>query len=137
MRGQWPIVERTRVTVARDEIWGDGLAGNTTGLILCGDAGSGKSAAARGMLEGTAATSDPDEIGRVRADLPIYLMSGDADPLAGGGELIELVATRYRDAGVVDVAVARYPEARHEILNETNRDEVTADLLAWLDRVLA
>ena len=30
-----------------------------------------------------------------------------------------------------------YPQARHEILNETNRDEVTADLLAWLDRVTA
>jgi len=93
--------------------------------------------AARGMLEGTASTSDLDSIARVRADLPIYLMSGDADPLAGGGELIELVAQRYRDAGVDDVSVARYPGARHEILNEINRDEVTADLIAWLDRVLA
>ena len=93
--------------------------------------------AARGMLEGTASTSDLDSIARVRADLPIYLMSGDADPLAGGGELIELVAQRYRDAGVDDVFVARYPGARHEILNEINRDVVTADLIAWLDRVLA
>ena len=36
-----------------------------------------------------------------------------------------------------DVTVVLYPQARHEILNETNRDEVTADLLAWLDRVTA
>ncbi len=93
--------------------------------------------AARGMLEGTAATADPNAVARVRAELPIYLMSGDADPLAGGGELIELVASRYRDAGVTDVTVTRYPEARHEILNETNRDEVTSGVLAWLDRVVA
>ena len=102
------------------------------------DCGFGLDAtAARGMLEGTAITADPDAVARVRNDLPIYLMSGDADPLAGGGELIELVASRYRDAGIADVTVARYPEARHEILNETNRDEVTSDVLAWLDRAVA
>lgn len=101
------------------------------------DCGFGLNAtAARGMLEGTATTADPEAIARIRSDLPIHLMSGDADPLAGGGELIELVATRYREAGVTDVTVARYPEARHEILNETNRGEVTADLIAWLDPVL-
>lgn len=94
-------------------------------------------AAARGMLEGGTYASDSTQIAKVRSDLPIYVMSGDADPLAGEGQLVELVASRYRDAGVTDVTVARYPEARHEILNETNRDEVTADLLAWLDGVLA
>lgn len=93
-------------------------------------------AGARAMLEGTAVAGDPAEIAKLRSDLPIYIMSGDADPLAGGGELIELVAQRYRDAGVDDVTVARYPDARHEILNETNRDEVTNDLLTWLDRIL-
>lgn len=102
------------------------------------DCGFGLDAtAARGMLEGTAITADPAAVARVRSDLPIYLMSGDADPLAGGGELIELVASRYREAGVTGVTVARYPEARHEILNETNRDEVTSDVLTWLDGVVA
>ena len=57
--------------------------------------------------------------------------------LAGGGQLIELVGQRYRDAGVADVTVQLYPGARHETLNETNRDEVTADLVAWLDGVTA
>ena len=40
---------------------------------------------------------------------------------------------RYRDAGLVDVTVKLYDGARHEILNETNRDEVTSDVVAWLD----
>ena len=91
-------------------------------------------AATAGMLQRAGDTAD---VSAVRADLPIYLMSGDADPLAGGGPLVELVADRYRQAGVGDVTLVLYPQARHEILNETNRDEVTADLLAWLDRVTA
>ena len=42
----------------------------------------------------------------------------------------------YRAAGL-SPEVKLYPEARHEILNETNRPEVFADLLAWMDRALA
>ena len=45
---------------------------------------------------------------------------------------MEQLGQRYRDAGVADVAVKLYPAARHEILNETNRDEVTGDVAAWL-----
>ena len=52
-----------------------------------------------------------------------------------GARSIELVADRYRQAGVKDVTVALYPEARHEVFNETNRDEITASLITWLDRI--
>ncbi len=89
------------------------------------------------MLDGLAATADPARLGGIRAELPIYLLSGDADPLAGGGPLIDLVADRYRENGVRDVTVVLYPGARHEVFNETNRDEITADLITWLDRVTA
>jgi alpha-beta hydrolase superfamily lysophospholipase len=76
--------------------------------------------------------ADPALLARIRGDLPILIASGDADPLAGGGALIELLGQRYRQAGLADVTVKLYPAARHEILNERNRDEVTADILAWL-----
>jgi alpha-beta hydrolase superfamily lysophospholipase len=39
----------------------------------------------------------------------------------------------YRAAGLTRVTTKTYPDARHETLNETNRHEVTADLVAWLD----
>ena len=42
------------------------------------------------------------------------------------------MADAYRRAGVRDVALKLYPGARHEVLNEINRDEVTRDLLAWI-----
>jgi len=90
-----------------------------------------------GMLARAAALGDVEQLGAIRADLPIYVFSGDADPLAGGGALIEMVADRYRSAGIEDVTMRLYPGARHETFNETNRDEVTADLVAWLGRVTA
>ena len=76
--------------------------------------------------------ADPDVLAGIRSDLPILIVSGQADPLAGGGQLVELLGQRYRDAGLTDVTTRVYPEARHEIFNETNRDEITADVVAWL-----
>ena len=85
------------------------------------------------MLFGQAGRlADPAELGRIRSDLPILIASGSDDPLAGGGDLVQLLGQRYRDAGLADVTVTVYPGGRHEILNETNRDEVTADIVAWL-----
>jgi len=76
--------------------------------------------------------ADPALLAGIRRDLPLLIASGDADPLAGGGALVQLLGQRYRDAGIADVTVTLYPAARHEILNETHRDEVTADIVAWL-----
>ena len=76
--------------------------------------------------------ADPEALSAIRPDLPLLLVSGDADPLAGGGELIELLGRRYRDAGLTDVTVRLYPQARHEVFNETIRDEVVGDVVAWV-----
>lgn len=76
--------------------------------------------------------ADPTVLAGIRSDLPLLLTSGTDDPLAGGGQLVELVGQRYRDAGVRDLTVQLYPGARHEILNETNRGEVTTDVINWL-----
>jgi alpha-beta hydrolase superfamily lysophospholipase len=103
------------------------------------DPGCGFSVDVQGMgqmVSGVSAAADRARLAKIRDDLPIYLFSGTDDPLAGGGALIELVGDRYREAGVRDVTVQLYEGGRHETLNETNRDEVTADLLAWLDRVV-
>ena len=84
------------------------------------------------LFEPAPRVADPARLAGIRRDLPLLIASGDADPLAGGGALIQLLGQRYRDAGLADVTVKLYPGGRHEILNETNRDEVTADIVAWL-----
>jgi alpha-beta hydrolase superfamily lysophospholipase len=86
-------------------------------------------------LFGSAARlADAEVLAGIRSDLPILLVSGDADPLAGGGQLVEIVGQRYREAGVTEVTVRLFPGARHEIFNETNREEVTDYVIDWLGR---
>lgn len=84
------------------------------------------------LFEPAGRLADPANLACIRSDLPLLIASGDADPLAGGGALLQVLGQRYRDAGLADVTVSLYPAARHEILNETNRDQVTADIVAWL-----
>ncbi|MCL2544926.1 MAG: lysophospholipase [Clostridia bacterium] len=73
----------------------------------------------------------------VPAGLPVLIISGERDPVGGMGKGVRWVEKALRGAGVRDVTCALYPEARHELLNETNRAEVYADVLAWISRVLA
>jgi alpha-beta hydrolase superfamily lysophospholipase len=76
--------------------------------------------------------ADPKELAHIRKDLPIYLFAGDADPLNHSLEWLKPVAARYRAAAITNVSERYSPNARHEIMNETNRAEVLGDLLAWL-----
>ena len=87
------------------------------------------------LMEAGIAFSSPEATGRIRKDLPIYLFSGEADPVGLGGALVEMVANRYRTAGIEEVDLKLYPDARHEVFNETNREEVESDFLAWAKRV--
>jgi alpha-beta hydrolase superfamily lysophospholipase len=96
------------------------------------DTGSGKA-----MFVGARRGADPDQVAAIRSDLPLYIAVGEADPVNGGLALLTPLADRYRAAGLADVTVRTYPDARHEILNETNRDEIIAELVDWIDRVLA
>lgn len=77
--------------------------------------------------------ANPEVLRGIRDNLPILIVSGDADPLAGGGQLIELLAQRYRDAGLDEVTAILYADARHEVFNETNRDEIVRDVVDWID----
>jgi len=72
----------------------------------------------------------------MRQDLPVYIAVGEQDPVGGPVVVAQALADRYRDAGLKDVTFRVWPEARHEILNEANRDEVEGELLTWIQRTL-
>lgn len=76
-------------------------------------------------------------IANIRNDLPVLLVAGDADPINGGLELLKLLEARWRTGGVSNIETAYYEGGRHEMLNEINRDEVTSDIISWLDKVVA
>jgi alpha-beta hydrolase superfamily lysophospholipase len=63
--------------------------------------------------------------------LPVLILNGSDDPV-GGDEGGERLAGFYRSVGLSDVTFRGYPGARHELLNETNRDEVLAGILGWI-----
>ena len=91
---------------------------------------------ARAMFIGARRGADPAQVAAIRSNLPVYIAVGEANPVNGGLTLLTPLTERYEAAGLIDVTVRTYPDARHEILNETNRDEVIAELNRWLDRVV-
>ena len=72
----------------------------------------------------------------LRPGLPLYILSGTDDPVHAGLAWLEPLVARYRAAGL-DVTARYYDGGRHEMFNETNRDEVVAELIAWLNRLPA
>lgn len=85
------------------------------------------------LLSAMPAINSDRRVGRMPKGLPVLLMSGDADPVGANGTGVRQVAARLRNVGMTDVSLRLYPGARHEIFNETNRSEVTSELLDWLD----
>ena len=72
----------------------------------------------------------------IPVDMPVCFISGDSDPVGQMSKGVLTVAQQFRDAGLKDVTVKLYHNARHEIFNEMNRDEGMADLAAWLEQTL-
>ena len=68
----------------------------------------------------------------IPSKLPIYIISGDEDPVGGYGRLVKKLFNLYKEIGVSDVQIKLYQGSRHEILNEVNKNEVYNDLLNWL-----
>ncbi|WP_344941987.1 lysophospholipase [Terrabacter ginsenosidimutans] len=85
------------------------------------------------LLRGLESVNTDAVAARVPKDLPVHLASGDKDPVGANGKGVRQVADQLRRLGVRDVTMTLWPDARHEILNETNRDEVEIEILNWLD----
>ena len=92
---------------------------------------------ARKMFAGARRLADPGQLRALRPALPVYIAVGEADPVNGGLALLTPLTERLTAAGLTDVTVRTYPEARHEVFNETNSAEVIGELIRWLDQQLS
>ncbi len=98
---------------------------------LCGFCFTGKAFSDFfGCLE---ALTHEDALQAMTKELPVYFVSGEKDPVGQMGKGVKKVAEQFRRAGMQDVTVTLYPDARHEVFNEINRDEATKALIAWLN----
>ena len=76
--------------------------------------------------------SRKDWAGRVPTALPLLVMSGDADPVGGWGNGVRSVAERLEASGH-RVTLRLYSDMRHEILNETGKEQVWEETAQWLE----
>ena len=86
----------------------------------------------RDMLGGMIYNQKKTTLRSMEKTLPVLFIAGDADPVGPYGKGVEKTAEAFRSAGMEKVAVKLYPGARHEILNETNKQEVYEDVSGWL-----
>jgi alpha-beta hydrolase superfamily lysophospholipase len=89
------------------------------------------------FLEGKAAAATTAAIARVPKTLPLFLIAGTSDAVGENRKGVERLLRSYTAAGLTRVSHRFYDGARHELVNETNREEVTGDVIAWIDGVLA
>ena len=86
------------------------------------------------MFEGMKALARPGSMAQIPRELPVLFTAGADDPVGAFGRSVRKVYKKYKSAGMEKVAVKLYSGGRHEILNETNREQVYEDLHAWCER---
>lgn len=83
----------------------------------------------RGLKE----IEDAKNMAEMPKDLPVYIFSGEKDPVGGFTKGVKRLIEAYRSIGMTDITYRFYKEGRHEMLNEINRSQVIADLIDWLN----
>jgi len=114
--------------ISRDEAEVDAYVNDPLSGCLC------SAGFYRDLAIGLSQIHQPDAMARIRTDMPIYIFCGSADPVGEMGASPTALVNAYRSLGVKDLEFVLYPGARHETLNETNRDEVMNNLLSWICR---
>ena len=85
------------------------------------------------FLKGGLKIWSPENEALIPADLPMLVFSGAQDPVGGNTLGVKALVDRYAENGIEEITLKFYEGGRHEMLNETNRDEVHQDVLAWLE----
>ena len=69
---------------------------------------------------------------KIPKNLPIYMIAGEDDPVGNYGEGVKHIYQQYKDSGIKDISIKLYPNDRHEILNELDKETVYADVADWI-----
>ena len=86
------------------------------------------------VLGGIKAIQKKSNIARIPKTLPIFIVAGANDPVGNNTRALSQLIDTYTKAGIKNVEHKFYTDARHEILNEINREEVYADIVNWLKK---
>ncbi len=86
------------------------------------------------MLAGLCSIHRKKNLASIPKELPLFLIAGMDDPVGDFGKSVQHLFGCYKRLSLSDVSIKLYEGAKHELLNETNRDEVMADILEWMAR---
>jgi alpha-beta hydrolase superfamily lysophospholipase len=89
----------------------------------------------RDIFQGFVDFRGPEREARIPKHMPILVIQGSLDPVGGNLKGTQALLDRYGALGIQPISHKFYEGARHEVLNETNRAEVTRDVLDWLKTV--
>lgn len=89
---------------------------------------------ARDLLTGVGMNEQQENLDKMNKQLPIMFISGCKDPVGGMAKGVLKCIDAFKRSGMKDITIKLYPEGRHEMLNERNKDEVYQDVLTWLER---
>ena len=88
------------------------------------------------FFDGLIKIYEQDRLDKINKDLPLFIISGDKDPVGNMGKLVRELYDLYVDNGIKNVKIKLYNNARHEILNELNKTEVYQDVSDWIKEVI-
>lgn len=77
-----------------------------------------------------------ENLERIPGSLPVLMVSGDADPVGDYGRGVQKAYESLQNAGLENITLKLYEGGRHELLNETNRDEVMQDVFRWMEETI-
>ena len=88
------------------------------------------------MFQGISNLHDTKLLNMIPKDLPIFFVSGEEDSVGTFGKEVKLAVDSLKQVGINNIDLKLYPNDRHEILNETDRDTVYEDLYNWIEKQL-
>jgi len=86
----------------------------------------------RDMMKGIYYVEQQKNLQKMKKHLPVLFIAGEEDPVGPYGKGVARAAKEFRKAGMVNVTLKLYPQCRHEILNELNKQEVYQDVSRWI-----
>jgi len=87
----------------------------------------------RDLLAGLSWIHAPATMAGVPKNLPLHMFAGARDPVGAATGSFDWLFDRYKSLGIIKLSKKLYPEGRHEVLNDTCREEATTDVIAWLN----
>ena len=84
------------------------------------------------MLSMLSMVNKNENIKKTSKNIPMFFISGSMDPVGEFGKDVKMIYNKYKEFGVKDIKIKLYEGGRHEMLNETNRQEVFSDLFEWI-----